>query len=328
MKFVTWDSAAANMKARRLLAREYQRMLFESCKAHLVNFVVKDVLKNAKTVEVCVKASKVITYFHQSISALVNLRVRQKEFENRTIAMSKLTDTRWYSYYYSYKAILDSKRSLRLRYVHEDFVEFLPLFQALALTNEIRDDVAPIVDDTEFWTNLDLAVFILEAIVKAQGVLESDACNLADVTESSGNLYCCFSILEDEVLSETLVLSLEDRWKRFFTIDLMLLAGALNPQLKQTAFPPEKAISWELLAGIACRHYQKFVSQAPVTLVVSIVSFKNMEGPFAQTFVKQLKKPSFFWQLVDHEHGELRNLAVLVLSASVHAVFIERFWSR
>lgn len=60
----------------------------------------------------------------------------------------------------------------------------------------------------------------------------------------------------------------------------------------------------------------------------SIVQYKNNDGVFRESIVKQLSNPFYFSQWLDQEHEELRDLAVLNLSGSVHAAFIERFWSR
>lgn len=47
VSFVISDSASANTKARRILSEKYSSLLFQYCKAHQVNLVVKHVLKNA-----------------------------------------------------------------------------------------------------------------------------------------------------------------------------------------------------------------------------------------------------------------------------------------
>lgn len=115
ISFVVCGSAGANIKARPLLSEKHPHLFVDSCKAHQVNLVVKDVLGCAQFSDTCKAATKIVSHFPQIPTAHGNRRQQQIHYEKRTIAISKPTDTRWYSYYNSYKAIQDSKRSLRVK---------------------------------------------------------------------------------------------------------------------------------------------------------------------------------------------------------------------
>lgn len=115
VKFVTCDSEGAHIKARRLLKEKYPSMVFLPCSAHQVNLMIKDSLKVVKDFASTVKdALKVVTLLSQRTAAIGILREEQLRFYKKTIAISKPTDTRWYSYHNTLRAISESRTALQV----------------------------------------------------------------------------------------------------------------------------------------------------------------------------------------------------------------------
>ncbi|XP_055350264.1 uncharacterized protein LOC129596890 [Paramacrobiotus metropolitanus] len=312
--FSVCDSASYNVKARRILSLKFPRILFESCKAHQINLVVKDMLQLGMFVPTCKSALKVVSHFNQNIVSLGRLRKSQLATEKKTIAISKPTDTRWYSYYNCFRALLDSKKSLRV----------------MAVAKEIPDEmVCTILDDITFWGNLKKVEHILKPVVSAQGQLEKDGCTLSDVMTAMYELYHCFKIVDDGALSDNLTAALENRWMKFFTPSLLVLAAVLDYSKRLEFFRPrDERLTWQTVAFLASKYYEKVFGRKPTSFLRSFTMYKNWIQPFAKDTVKQFDNPFYFWSLIDDQHSELRDLAIFLLSGGVHSAYLERYWSR
>lgn len=80
-----------------------------------MNLVIKDIAKLLNFAPTCRKAWAVISYFNQNMRALGKLQFVHNRLDKTASAIPKPSDTRWYSYYLSYNALMRSKQSLRVR---------------------------------------------------------------------------------------------------------------------------------------------------------------------------------------------------------------------
>ncbi|XP_055352688.1 uncharacterized protein LOC129598689 [Paramacrobiotus metropolitanus] len=317
--FSVCDSASYNVKARRILSLKFPRILFESCKAHQINLVVKDMLQLGMFVPTCKSALKVVSHFNQNIVSLGRLRKSQLATEKKQLPFrSQPTHD-------GTPIITASALCWTAKKVYGSSSS-----QVMAVAKEIPDEmVCTILDDITFWGNLKKVEHILKPVVSAQGQLEKDGCTLSDVMTAMYELYHCFKIVDDGALSDNLTAALENRWMKFFTPSLLVLAAVLDYSKRLEFFRPrDERLTWQTVAFLASKYYEKVFGRKPTSLLRSFTMYKNWIQPFAKDTVKQFDNPFYFWSLIDDQHSELRDLAIFLLSGGVHSAYLERYWSR
>ncbi|XP_055354390.1 uncharacterized protein LOC129600031 [Paramacrobiotus metropolitanus] len=262
--YLVCDSTGAHIKARKLLKNEFPSMLSLPCYAHQFNLWTTNVLHLPFLPPACKSALAIVTDFDRKTILLGKLRKFAKQmYPNRQhTSLERPTETRWYSFAKCFRSILDSKLVLKRVLEENDFVDKLSL--------PVRVDI----ESSSFWKGLENVLSILDPLVQAQAISESNSCTLCDVMLAVKNLYDKFEQLDP---SGYLLEKLESRWKRFFDVRLMILAVALHPghSLSSLQYDPVK-INWHIVKQRTTDlHKEMFPKSKHSITGNSVVAFMN-----------------------------------------------------
>ena len=118
IRAVTCDSDGAHRKARKDLMVKHPELVILPCSAHQVNLVFHDVFKFLpKFKATCSCAVSIISWFSKSSLSLGKLQELQKGLYGKRIALPKPTETRWYSYYFSFLQLQKSSLALQVKII-------------------------------------------------------------------------------------------------------------------------------------------------------------------------------------------------------------------
>lgn len=125
IRAVTCDSDGAHRKARKELIIKYPEVVVLPCSAHQVNLVFHDVFKFVpKFKATCSCALSIINWFSVSSLSLGKLVDLQKSLYGKRISLPKPTETRWYSYYFSFLQLQRTSMALQVEKKDRNEIHF------------------------------------------------------------------------------------------------------------------------------------------------------------------------------------------------------------
>ncbi|XP_055352212.1 uncharacterized protein LOC129598367 [Paramacrobiotus metropolitanus] len=317
---VTCDSDAAHVKARRLMKEKYPSKIFLPCSAHQINLIVKDVLTSVpKFSAICKKAVDIVSLLATRTKALAVLREEQMKYNGSTTAISKLCDTRWYSYNNMFRAIAKSQLPLQ------------GMVARLADERSKTEGLAKLkvtIEDAAFWSGLKNVVQILDPVTVAQGITETDGCTLADVITQFAKIYHVFTALEDDDLAGVLGSTLEKRWQKFYDPSLFVLALILDPTSKMKPFRTSGRFNFGVVLRWAKGWYVRLFEADGMRVISSLMDYIENKGIFGDEVASNLSSVERYWKYVQYEHKELASLVLELWHVVVHAASLERAWSQ
>ena len=143
------------------------------------------------------------------------------------------------------------------------------------------------------------------------------------------NIICCAGYSHEES-AKKLAQGLEERWKRFFVPNLMILALVLDSFQKLRHFRPD-ALTWLDINSWVTHYYRNWFKKEPQQLHLAIVKYKEEKFPFnVAAYSSFQRNPLSFWRLLVDQNagiGELARLAAVLFEVCPHAAGIERVWS-
>ena len=159
--------------------------------------------------------------------------------------------------------------------------------------------------------------------------------------QESSQLEKCFVLIQESSLrfivgywnvesARKLTTGLEERWKRFFEPQLMILAVALDPSQKLRPLRQD-AVSWLDIIIWASHYFRRWFKTNACQLESAVVRYKDEMPPFLSSTCKSFEhNPLNFWRLLTDKTsgiGDLARVAVFLYEICPHAAHIERLWS-
>ena len=216
---VVTDNASNMQAAWNLIEKEYPFMFANGCAAHVLNLLVKDILQISayeETLRNAVDVSKFIKARGALCKEFRNIQAQSSSIKKKRF-LSLPVETRWYTQYQCLKNVLDNRETLSMICVTN-------VFRKKYSKIESARSFKSLIENDEFWTNLQKLALILKPICDGIGVMEKDRGFLSDVYKTFLNLLS-HSALQDKNVRDLV----EDRWN-FIHTEAMGFAYLLDPR--------------------------------------------------------------------------------------------------
>ena len=174
------DTASVMKAAWKQIEEKYSNIVCLGCNSHIINLLIGDILK-IEEIQVVVNNTKmIVNYFKSHVQAAAKLKRIQIDNYNKEISLVLPILTRWGTHLGCLQSLQKSQIALEQT--------LMDSYIRQKMDKTIRSNVL----SEEFWRMLDLVVKILEPIVAALKLFESDISTLSTV-------YSCFNKLIKQI---------------------------------------------------------------------------------------------------------------------------------
>ncbi|CAB4399228.1 unnamed protein product [Rhizophagus irregularis] len=315
------DSAGEYAAARRQLRRKYPSKIFLPCMAHQMNLIFGEIFKESILYQRTSKeAIRIVSFFHSSTFFTRNLRDEQMRIYQKTITLITPGDTRWNSYYFCFHSILKSKSALkflsakfnddRTNVTRNNGVSNIPANKKTTNQNggrKLPDDIADIINDSEFWTTLFELQNLLYPLCGFFNKLQKDTARLHEVLHCFAYTTKIFGYHNDPKFSSKMVERMESRWKfRSSTSNL----------------------TWTHIGQWLKFYFESWFNSKPKSILAELIKYKREEDPYDMDSFNQFKGNLVdFWESTSGIGPELARVAVQIHGICVNSASVERLWS-
>src|SRR6266487_296822 len=309
---VITDTASVMKAAWRIIEESYPNIVCLGCNSHVMNLLISDILKIDQIKSVVENAKKLVNYFKGHIQAAAKLKRIQKENYSKEIALVLLALTRWETHIACFQSLQNSKTAL------EQALMDVKICQNMNLT--LR---AHILSD-DFWKDLNIITKIMEPMVSALKLFESDTSILSTV-------YSYFKKVMDQInqidcnFSDKLQELITNRWEYTYH-PIMMTAYMLDPQFLEES--KNNGIESTGYAEFTTFINKKFNQEEAVELFAELVNFRNKNSPYDNEIIwksANILNSSLWWQ--SWSTSKLQQLAIKVLSIPTSSAAAERNFS-
>lgn len=344
------DDAAANRKARRILAIRHPAIVTVPCFGHQVALMCGDLVTKGSHAPVLAKNLKVITYFNSSYAKrLVWLRNEMQELYGVIWVLTLAVVTRWTSTWTSVISVLRVKLALKRLLLSSSWQQEIESFKnsnsaKAKSTREIND----ILDDASFWESMEGFVRSITPTIEVSLVLQDGNATLADVLYGMGRL-CQVAQSDGEV---NVIEAIEKRFEAY-ELPILFLALWVHPRYCSLAkLMIQKACGslsvHRVVALVECYFRRWFAGkeddctwpEGTFQAVLGVCAWNDLKHPALLLADGMKSDPIRFWRMVldtfqpvMSESDLNRSLVVLakvalrVLSILPHAANVERLFS-
>ena len=309
---VITDTASVMKAAWRIIEESYPNIVCLGCNSHVMNLLISDILKIDQIKSVVENAKKLVNYFKGHIQAAAKLKRIQKENYSKEIALVLPALTRWGTHLACFQSLQNSKTAL------EQALMDVKIRQNMDLT--LR---AHILSD-DFWEDLNIITKIMEPMVSALKLFESDTSILSTV-------YSYFKKVMDQInqidcnFSDKLQELITNRWEYTYH-PIMMTAYMLDPQFLEES--KNNGIESTGYAEFTTFINKKFNQEEAVELFAELVNFRNKNSPYDNEIIwksANILNSSLWWQ--SWSTSKLQQLAIKVLSIPTSSAAAERNFS-
>ncbi|GET56971.1 zinc finger BED domain-containing protein 1-like [Rhizophagus irregularis DAOM 181602=DAOM 197198] len=271
-----------------------------------------DILKIDQIKSVVENAKKLVNYFKAHVQATAKLKRIQKENYSKEIALVLPALTRWGTHLACFQSLQNSRTAL------EQALMDIRIRQNMDLT--LR---AHILSD-EFWEDLDIITKIMEPMVSALKLFESDISILSnvysyfkEVMNQINQIDCNFSDKLQELIAK--------RWEYTYH-PIMITAYMLDPQFLEKSKNDEvESIGYVEFTTFVNK---RFNQEEAVELFAELVNFRNKNSPYDNEIIwksANILNSSLWWQ--SWPTSKLQQLAIKILSIPTSSAAAERNFS-
>jgi hypothetical protein len=309
---VITDTASVMKAAWRIIEKSYPNIVCLGCNSHVMNLLIGDILKIDQIKSVVENAKKLVNYFKGHVQAAAKLKRIQKENYSKEIALVLPALTRWGTHLACFQSLQNSKTAL------EQALMDVKIRQNMDLT--LR---AHILSDN-FWEDLNIITKIMEPMVSALKLFESDTSILSTV-------YSYFKKVMDQInqidcnFSDKLQELITNRWEYTYH-PIMMTAYMLDPQFLEES--KNNGIESTGYAEFTTFINKKFNQEEAVELFAELVNFRNKNSPYDNEIIwksANILNSSLWWQ--SWSTSKLQQLAIKVLSIPTSSAAAERNFS-
>ena len=323
-------------------------MITTPCWAHQINLIVKKFLTKPPIMKnTAIKMGALINFFrgHDRIMGMLQREMHLTGLKPLRLVRPVLT--RWTTHFQACRRLLEVEKAMRALVIRrrEDI---------LATINQEKDkttarNLLRVIDDESFWSRLRLMRRMIEPLAVAALVLQQKATRLDHVLLSLGKLFTEYQLVrrhceaeEEKYCCDTLMLSLEDRWKKA-DHDLFIAAVILNPFVGQLRLCFSHMVpQWDNngLYKMLARIYKRlFKEEAPGSLLIDWTDYRRRQGLFtaknlelqhlveSAILSKESPNPVTVWLCLDADYVPLVKLALRIFSYVPTSADLERLFS-
>ncbi|GBC16120.2 zinc finger BED domain-containing protein 1-like [Rhizophagus irregularis DAOM 181602=DAOM 197198] len=309
---VITDTASVMKAAWRIIEDSYPSIVCLGCNSHVMNLLISDILKIDQIKSVVENAKKLVNYFKAHVQATAKLKRIQKENYSKEIALVLPALTRWGTHLACFQSLQNSRTAL------EQALMDIRIRQNMDLT--LR---AHILSD-EFWEDLDIITKIMEPMVSALKLFESDISILSnvysyfkEVMNQINQIDCNFSDKLQELIAK--------RWEYTYH-PIMITAYMLDPQFLEKSKNDEvESIGYVEFTTFVNK---RFNQEEAVELFAELVNFRNKNSPYDNEIIwksANILNSSLWWQ--SWPTSKLQQLAIKILSIPTSSAAAERNFS-
>ncbi|GET53362.1 zinc finger BED domain-containing protein 1-like [Rhizophagus irregularis DAOM 181602=DAOM 197198] len=309
---VITDTASVMKAAWRIIEDSYPSIVCLGCNSHVMNLLISDILKIDQIKSVVENAKKLVNYFKAHVQATAKLKHIQKENYSKEIALVLPALTRWGTHLACFQSLQNSRTAL------EQALMDIRIRQNMDLT--LR---AHILSD-EFWEDLDIITKIMEPMVSALKLFESDISILSnvysyfkEVMNQINQIDCNFSDKLQELIAK--------RWEYTYH-PIMITAYMLDPQFLEKSKNDEvESIGYVEFTTFVNK---RFNQEEAVELFAELVNFRNKNSPYDNEIIwksANILNSSLWWQ--SWPTSKLQQLAIKILSIPTSSAAAERNFS-
>ncbi|GBC18735.2 zinc finger BED domain-containing protein 4-like [Rhizophagus irregularis DAOM 181602=DAOM 197198] len=309
---VITDTASVMKAAWGIIEDSYPSIVCLGCNSHVMNLLISDILKIDQIKSVVENAKKLVNYFKAHVQATAKLKRIQKENYSKEIALVLPALTRWGTHLACFQSLQNSRTAL------EQALMDIRIRQNMDLT--LR---AHILSD-EFWEDLDIITKIMEPMVSALKLFESDISILSnvysyfkEVMNQINQIDCNFSDKLQELIAK--------RWEYTYH-PIMITAYMLDPQFLEKSKNDEvESIGYVEFTTFVNK---RFNQEEAVELFAELVNFRNKNSPYDNEIIwksANILNSSLWWQ--SWPTSKLQQLAIKILSIPTSSAAAERNFS-
>lgn len=310
------DNAANIQKAFKLIKDEYPDIQTFGCAAHTLHLLCQDILnvESVKNLEIkCKSVIKTIKYSQIYSSTLK----KHADEQNIKISLKLPVKTRWGSFLFSLQSLQKNKSALQA-FAVDYTIQSLP-----------RDIKLLILDDDEFWPNINELINVLKPVINGLLFLETDQTVIHKVIEVLYNIESTFTFGR---LSDTLFNCSEDIYiqqkfnsrKNMILNNIHLAAHLLDPSKQgQYLSNPQKIDALEFINSVA------ETMNINENVMTDLANYQSHKGIFSKVFLwKNIDKiePLKWWKLLG-QCTSLSTVAVKILTTPATSAATERSFS-
>ncbi|CAG8572020.1 17777_t:CDS:2 [Cetraspora pellucida] len=212
-----------------------------------------------------------------------------------------------------------------------DGILFEPADNRTTLRNNTRklpDDIADIINDTQFWIMLANLQELLYPLCGFLNQLQKDTARLYEVLRCFGYIMKIFECQEDFEFGTRMKARIELRWNEWEQ-PLIILSFTLHLAYKLTKFNSIVAnLLWTHIGQWLKYYYEAWFNCKPVSILAELIKYKREIDPYYSESFKQFKGNLVdFWESTEGVGPELARAAIRVHRICINSASVECLWS-
>jgi Protein of unknown function (DUF 659)/hAT family C-terminal dimerisation region len=307
---VITDTASVMKAAWRIIEGKYSNIVCLGCNSHIINLLIGDILKIDEVKVVVNNAKMIVNYFRSHIQAAAKLKRIQIENYSKEISLVLPALTRWGTHLSCFQSLQKSKIALEQTLMDSHIRQ--------KMDQTMRNNIL----SEEFWKMLDLMIKILEPMVVALKLFESD-------TSTLSTIYSHFNRLIKQIneiswsFSGNIQQLIQNRWEYSYH-PIMMAAYMLDPRFLEESKDIE-ATGYNEFTAFTNKRYNQ---EKSVELFVELVKFRQKTSPYDNETIWMSSSnlnPFVWWQ--SWPNSELQQLAIKILLIPTSSAAAERNFS-
>ncbi|RDW86373.1 uncharacterized protein DSM5745_03015 [Aspergillus mulundensis] len=305
-----------------LAKAEYSHVFFIGCDSHGLQLLMKDLLSLGEIKEVFKNAASVISYFRNSPKQLawIHHYQRRKEGKVRTLIASAIT--RWGTQFNALRSVWRSGVALRQWTLTPEVIK---ASKSNNKETAAMSGVATIINSSEFWTDLENLLCLLEPIHRMQIESEHQKANIMTVMERWLQIRSILSESAEETpykadLQEYLAEAPYAGFKRRFGKQVTPLHWAayyLNPRNVSASLD-------EPVADVIREVFSTFTTEEAHD---EFALYRAKKAQFFPADLWKTEDPLVFWAQFHDTAPSLSHLAIRLVYTTANSVSAERAFS-
>lgn len=309
---VITDTASVMKAAWKIIEERHPNIVCLGCNSHVMNLLISDILKIDQIKSVVENAKKLVNYFKAHVQATAKLKRIQKENYTKEIALVLPALTRWGTHLACFQSLQKSKTALE------------QTLMDVKIRQNMNSDLRIQVLSDNFWEDLNIVTKIMEPMVSALKLFESDTSILSTVysyykkvMDQINQIDCNFSNKLQELITK--------RWEYTYH-PIMMTAYILDPQFLEES--KNSGMESTGYAEFTTFVNKRFNQEESVELFAELVNFRNKNSPYNNEIIwksANILNSSLWWQ--SWPTSKLQQLAIKVLLIPTSSAAAERNFS-
>ncbi|XP_011625019.1 uncharacterized protein LOC105420984 [Amborella trichopoda] len=307
--------------AERGLAEEYGQIFFGACTAHVIDLILHDLEKFDWVKELIGDGMKISKFVYNH--AWILAKFRKLSIGQDLIHSSR---THYATSFIAIRSMVNRMMPLQQLFVDPEWRD------SSYSKTELGKNVQKLVMSEGFWKKAKNAVAMVEPLLKILRLVDSDKPTMGYIFDAMCTAKALIKMFLGECRSTNVCKIIDSRWRDQLHSDLHAVAYHLNPYylFKPSSNIGGNEICYPELAvhTVISRLVPDPTEQARVVIQVGQFSRKlGIMGTDAARIAAQMGSPIDWWSAYGVELGELRSVAIRILSQANASFGCGRNWS-